>query len=342
MSNLYTTAAMLQVVNSLKRPKTFILDKFFGTVQTEEAEEIHFDVEIGKRRIAPFVSPVSQGKLVERLGFTTNTFSPAYIKPKTPVRPSAALKRAIGENIGVSTLSASERRAAILANILKDHAEQIARRQELMAIEALVSGTVTVTGEGYATKIVNFGRSSDLSIVLASGSKWTDAGANPIDDLEEAAELVHKLEGASVTDFVMDPDAWRVFRKNEQVQKLIDLRRADGAGPLNLGPGDYSAGARFVGTLGTFNIWVYSEFYEDDAGTIHPVLASGTIIGTGPELAGVRAYGAIQDEEAGLQALPLFPKSWVEQDPSHRIVMTQSAPLTVPTRPNASFSMKVF
>jgi hypothetical protein len=55
---------------------------------------------------------------------------------------------------------------------------------------------------------------------------------------------------------------------------------------------------------------------------------------------GVKAFGAIQDHES-LEAVPYFSKSWLEEDPSRRMVMTQSAPLLVPYRPNASLCATV-
>jgi len=60
-----------------------------------------------------------------------------------------------------------------------------------------------------------------------------------------------------------------------------------------------------------------------------------------PELDGVRCFGAIKDEEAGFQALPYFPKSWLEKDPAVRYLLMQSAPLPVPYRVNASFCATV-
>jgi len=41
-----------------------------------------------------------------------------------------------------------------------------------------------------------------------------------------------------------------------------------------------------------------------------------------------RHYGAIQDVEfPGDVSVSRFPKSWIEKDPSRRILMVQSAPL---------------
>jgi len=342
MDHLYRTDAMLGAIRSLKRPKPWILETYFPLVQTEESEEIHFDVEIGKRKLAPFVAPTAQGVIVERNGFQTNTFRPAYIKQKTPLRPGAALRRAMGEQLGGGQLTAAQRQAANLAQTLYDHVDRITRRLNHMATEALVSGTVTVKGEGYAPHVVNFGRSSDLSIALTGVDKWDDEDADPIRDIEEAIELVHEIEGASIYRVTMDPVAWRLFKANRRVQAILDNRRAAGANTAEFGGLDLAKGAQFGGTFGSFEVWIYSEFYEDpDTGETKPVLPAGTVIGASDDMQGVRAFGAIHDEEAGIQALEFFPKSWVEKDPGVRFVMTQSAPLVVPTRPNASFCMTV-
>lgn len=46
------------------------------------------------------------------------------------------------------------------------------------------------------------------------------------------------------------------------------------------------------------------------------------------------------DEEA-LIATEFYPNSWVERNLWARAIITQSAPLVVPTRPNSTFSMSV-
>lgn len=229
-----------------------------------------------------------------------------------------------------------------MASILADHADQITRRLNLMAAESLVDGRVTVKGDGYGTTVVDFQRDENLTIELSGSDLWSHADSDPISDIEDAIEVVHEIEGASVYKVAMDPVAWRWFKKNKRVMEILDVRRAAGANTVEFGGLDLASGAQFGGVFGTFEVWVYSEYYEDpDTGDTRPVLPAGTVIGAGPDLGGTRAFGAIHDEDAGIQALEMFPKSWVEQDPSVRFIMTQSAPLTVPTRPNASFSMKV-
>lgn len=343
--DMYSTNAMLPTLRSLLRPKMGLLDLWFGLQQTEESEDIHFDVEVKGRAIAPFVSPNSVGKVIDRQGFQTKTFRPAYVKVLTPIRPNAYLKRAMGEKIGIGDLTAQQRKEAILASTMLDHVEQVDRRLNLMAVEALISGQVTVEGEDYPTTTVNFGRDSDLSVVLSGTARWSEDGATPIDDIEAAIQLVGELEGVDVPVIVMDPQAAKAFRRNKQVQEILDIRRASGdptAQLAGLGLATPPNGLTLLGSFGSFVVFVYADYYQDAAGVTHPVLPAGTVLGGSPAIEGTRAFGAIQDEEAGVQALPLFMKSWVEKNPGVRYLLTQSAPLVVPRRPNASFSIKVF
>ncbi len=338
MADMFSTDVLIRTVNSLKIAPSFLLDQFFPNIQTEESEEIHFDVQNRTRRIAPFVSPLVAGKVVEAQGFATKTFKPAYLKPKTPFDPRRPLRRAMGEQIG-GNLTPQDRLRMNLAMVINEHVQMINRRLEVMAAEALRLGQITVTGDDYPTQVVNFGRDAGHTIVKGGGSKWGDNGISPLDDLQDWAQTVLKTEGAQPMDVVMDVNAWKKFRVDPDVKDRLDTRRVvDNAMSQSA---QMQEGGVYMGTVDSFNIYAYAGWYIDDAGVEQPILPSGTVIMSGQQLEGVRAFGAIQDHDAGLIALPYYPKSWVTPDPSQRWLMTQSAPLVVPTRVNASLSASV-
>jgi hypothetical protein len=338
MPQIYDTGVLTGVVNSLQAPPSFLVDTFFPTIQTEESEEIHFDVEDDVMAIAPFVSPVVEGQIVNEQGYTTKSMKPAYIKPKTPVSPTRALKRLPGEPIA-GNLSNAARMERIVATDLMMHRKLIDRRREWMAAQVLRTGAVTISGDKYPTTAVNFGRAGALTVVKTVGNKWGDAGISPLDDLATWGELVQDNSGSAAITVVMDTAAWKVFRANSQVQSRLDLLRAGGSPTLALDAKlDY--GGTYRGSIDGFNIWVYAGTYKDDAGSIQKMLPTGTVLMVGA-LEGVQAFGAILDEEAGLQALPYFSKSWLIPDPGRRMLMTQCAPLLVPYRPNASLCATV-
>lgn len=353
--DLFTTHYLFGVISSLLQTPSFFLDRYFPNVVVSESEEIHFDVIDKTRRLAPFVSPVVAGRVVNEQGFTTKTFKPAYIKPKTPFNPSSAIRRGAGEPIG-GNLTPLQRMQVRVNNVLMDHVDMIYRRLEWMAVRALADGGVTVSGENYQSVTVDFGRSASHSVTLTGGNRWGQPGVKPLALLDTWKLIALKTCGANLTDVVMDTDAWSVFKVDADVASRFV--RFQGSGQTTLmTSAPVHEGATYMGTIDGYNIYVYAGWYRDiDAegdNVDHPMMDSGRVILTGSQLEGVRAFGAILDEGAwnpqmpgataqpGVLSVPISAKSWVDHDPAVRWLMTQSAPLIVPTRVNASFSAKV-
>jgi hypothetical protein len=339
--DVFSTNVLVRVVESLIAPQSFLLNNFFPNVQTENTEEIHFDTRTKKRRMTPFVSPLVEGKIVQSNGYKTATFKPAYTKDKRVFDANRPFRRSAGESIGGS-LSPMERMMALLRTDLADQIEMLQRRQEWMAAQVLRTGAVTVSGDLYDTVSVSFGRDAALTVVKPGGSKWTDAGVNPLKDLADYAQLVFRKSGAMPVDVVMDPDAWAVFKEHAKVESRLASQRALGQLPTMMQGAKVESGGTLMGTIDNFNIWAYADWYIDDAGVEQPMLPSGTVlVGSAGQLEGYRAYGAIKEEKAGLQGMPYFPKSWINEDPAVRYLLMQSAPLVVPYRPDACLASTV-
>ncbi len=336
--DIFTTGVLQRVVSGLPSPQLpFFSNSFFPAEQRESAEEIYFDIDTGLRRLAPFVSPIVAGQVVASRGFTTQSFKPAYIKDKRVFDANRAFKRIPGETIG-GQMDPVTRLQAALRLEMEDQIEMLNRRIEVMAVEALRTGKVTVEGDLYPTVELNFGRDVALTKALTTTARWGESGVKPLADLQKWSLLVTEKSGATANTVVMDIEAWKIFAADADVQKLLDRFR--GADKLN--PTVTGEGGRYMGSVGDFDIWVYVGWYvHPTTGALTPYLPSHTVIVTGPDLEGTRAFGAIRDEEAGFQALPYFAKSWVEKDPAVRYLLMQSAPLTVPYRVNASLCATV-
>lgn len=339
MPDLFSTDVLNGIVRNLKVPRTGILDRYFPSVQTEESEEIHFDRETGKRRISPFVSPLVEGQIVEEEGFQTDSFKPAYIKDKRPFDANRPFKRVIGEQLGGS-LSPAARMEQIVAVTLADQLSMLTRRFELMAVKTLVDGKITIVGDKYPSTVVNFSRAAALDPADLTGTaRWSEAGSAPLDDLQTWSDLVVLQEGVAPVDVILAVDVWKEFRKHADVKDRLDTRRVVGGGPLDLGA-QLGEGMTFRGTIDGFNIFTYSGWYVDPADDVEKkIFPDGGVLMVGP-VEGVRAYGAIRDHDT-LIAMPWFVKSWLEQDPSVRFLLLQSAPLMVPFRINATLSVDV-
>jgi hypothetical protein len=344
--SLYDTAALVAMVEQMKPPSSFLLDNFFPGATQSTTEFVAVDVYVGKRRLAPFVSPLVEGKFVESLGMSTTQFKPAYVKPKTRLDPFRPIRRMIGEQIGGSQMAPVEREAQNLAFELSEQITSIDRRLEWMAAQALVNGSVVISGENYDAQTVSFGRDSSLTVTLTSNNRWLVSGAigstaTPSENLMDWSGLVMKASGLPVTDVVLTPSAWKGFRRDPQVADVI--RSFANAEPSFAASGvKASIGGQPLGQWGPYRLWLYFDWFIDPAdNTEKPMLADGTVLLLSSELNGTRAFASVIDPEVGYAAVPYAPKSWTTQDPAARWLMTQSAPLVIPTQVNACLAATV-
>jgi hypothetical protein len=342
---IYSTEELIGVIYAQEPLVPYWLN-FFPGEMTFEREQIDFDMVGDDRRLAPFVAPNVQGKVMRDKGYTTKSFKPAYVKPKHVVDPSRAIKRRAGEPL-LGTLSLQDRFDAVVAENLMWERKAIERRLEWMAAQAVIHGAVTVVGDDYPAVTVDFGRDPSLTIALAGAAKWvsTNTGVNPLKDLEDARRQVHRLAKSGVTRLTFGLDAWDAFTSFDTVRELLhntyrgsdtEFNRAVSDGS----PQEYRGFISGQNGMGRLELWTYDDEYEEENGTMVPFLDSGTVVGTGPGLQGVQCFGAIRDR-AALRAMRMFPKMYEENDPSTVYTLTQSAPLVVPAQPNACFAMKV-
>ena len=334
---LLDTRELMGVIETRQPLLTFWLDRYFNNSFFSDSEYIDFDVVDRGRRLAPFVVPNVQGQPVLQQGEYTRRFKPAYVKPKDAVDPNRLLKRRMGEALGGS-MTPQEREDAIVADILQEHRDMITRRWEWMACEAATKGEVTVSGENYPTRTVQFGRAAANNVVLSGGALWDAGTADPLANIRTWNTQVFR-SGSAGRDLIMGVDAADAFFQNAKVSDALETRRGS-ATTLE----KYNVSGSpvvFHGTLvGGINIFTYNDVYEDNDGIEQPFLASDEVILIG-DIAGTRAFGAIMDRRAGWEAQAIFPKMWEQEDPSGLFIMSQSAPLMIPGRPNASLRASV-
>ena len=343
---IFDTLTLMEVIRVQKPPTTYWLDAFFPTTVTFETEEILFDTVVDMRRLAPFVAPNVQGRVMREIGYSTKTFRPAYTKPKHVVTPQRAIPRMAGETI-TGSMSLAERYNAIVAENMRLEKEMILRRQDWMACQAIVNGAVTVVGDDYPSVTVDFGRDASLSSILTGAALWSAVStANPLADITSARQASFNIGRTPIDRLTFGLTAWSWFTQNAAVKDLLSTLYRGSDTTFNRAVPD-AAPYQFMGALmgqggaGRLDLYTYNDMYEDDQFVAQPYMDQSTVVGTGSGLKGIRCFGAIQDHRAGLVATDMFPKMWDIEDPSATYTMTQSAPLMVPAQPNGSFRLKV-
>lgn len=334
----YTTHDLLQLLRIDRTPDPFFLNNFFGSQINFDTEWIDFDRVDEGRRLAPFVAPTAQGKPIAKDGYTTKRFKPAYVKPKGIIDPSQLINRRAGE-VYTGSMSPAERRDAVIADMVRKFRNQIIRRWEWMAAQAVLYSAVTVTGENYPTVTVNFGRDATLTSTKTGTAAWTNTASTPQEDLEGMIRKMRDLSGYGVSSVVMGTAAWTAYSKHASTKELLETRRGS-TSTAELGPG-LGLPYTFKGQIGDIGVWVYSDKYENDSGVQTDFMDPRDVFGVSSEgFQGHRCFGAIMDKRAGYQPLEIFSKIYEVEDPSAEILLMQSAPLMVPKEPNASFRIR--
>lgn len=326
--DIFDIAVLNRTVEQIVPEYGFLTRTFFPGSSVQNATTIMIDTRKRARRIAPFVSPYVQGQLVEKQGFKTFSISPAYIKDKRVFDPNAPFFRTYGEQL-MGSMSPMERQAASVRVETADQIEMLNRRIEVMVGEVLATAKLTIVGELYPEQQLDFQRDSELTVALTGSDEWGDTGVGPITDLQAWAQLVFSKSGVRPSTVVMTLDAYQVFMASTQVVDWLKQYNRDGATVNNNAvEGD---DGWYAGKIGGFDIWVYSGVYIDPIDNVEKdILPPMTVILGGKGIQGYRAYGAIRDEKAGLQARAYFTKSWIEEDPPVRYLMMQSAPIVAP------------
>jgi hypothetical protein len=287
-----------------------------------------------------------QGKLVEQRRYQTNIYKPAYIKDKRAPDPRKPVMRMIGERIGGGDLSGAEREMANINFEMADQIDMINRRLEWMAATTLQTGKLTVTGEGFPTEVIDYGRDSSLTVALTGSAQWTAANiaagnASPTQNIEAWQHNALRLSGAQLSDIIFTTSAWEGFIADPVVKGAVYYPKL-GEGGNVINPGAQIApGAVYKGRWGQYDLWLYNDWFVDDNGVEQPMLIDGTVMLCGAAMMGTRAFAQILDPAFNYAALPYAPKTWVEEDPAQRILLMQSSPLVIPSRVNASFCATV-
>jgi hypothetical protein len=344
---IYDTNTLVEVVPNLKTSQNWLADRFYPNIIEADSEFVSIDVDVGKRRMAPFVSPLVEGRLIEQRRYQTNTFKPAYTKDKRAPDLRKPVRRMIGERIG-GDMSGEERQMANLEFELTDQIDMLNRRIEWMAASALEYGQVTIAGDGFESVTVNFGRDASLSVTLTGTSAWgvpanfTAAGKDPLPTayIEGWQRQILQVSGAVVTDVVFTTAAWALFMNSVFAEGAIFYPKLGDGNALNPGA-EIKQGAVFKGWWGQYQCWLYNDWYVDPTNTEQPMITDGMVILCGEQLMGTRAFGQIMDPRFNYEPMAYAPKTWISDDPAQQYVMMQSSPIVIPSRVNACLAANV-
>jgi predicted lactoylglutathione lyase len=310
------------------------------------------------RKVAPFVSPKSEGRPIYSKREAVSRVTTAYIKLKDSVSPSDFTGK---REIGAGELGAAGQRAPLtpqqrydyrVAEITRQHTVAIDNRIEIMCFEAIANGVVEVRDDETNTvDVVDFGRDPSHTITLLAGARWNEAGVNPLDSFTAWKRLARRPKGnessqrhgAAATLWVMGREAAEAFRKNEEVRKELDTNYVRASQTvINTGALE-GLDIEYIGKLNNGDdVWMYNEYVEDEDGNLIEIMDPRDVIGiNAPAMNGQLAYGTIENFKANLGSLDRFPSMFANTDGSAHFLQNEAAPMVFPVNPNATLRARV-
>jgi hypothetical protein len=305
----YETKTLLAPFDEGPLVHTFLRDTFFGDRQYPPTSLIEFDFRRGRRKMAPFVAPLIGGKLMERQGFETRFFRAPRIAPVRGLRTPDLESRLMGENI-YSARSPADRAAELLAEDAIYCDDAITRREEWMCRNVLVNGKITVVADTGYQMVIDFTQTSGAAAVNHDipAVKWDVAsGSDPLADLEASRLNTIKASGVSPNVVLMGANAAKVFIRNPQVAALLDKMRYTIA---TVEPIIQDPAVVRIGKVPGMEIYEYAEYFEDDTGTLFPMLPDNFVMLLSTTVPNKIVYGAFtQLEDAKAQRFVTYQES---------------------------------
>ena len=332
--DMFETREMLDKFEQIPPKKTYLRDTFFSNVVTFRTEKVDIDIVKGGRRMAPFVSPMLPGKIVDHAGYRTSTIEVPLVKPKMVTHAHELQHRMPGEAIYGDRTPADRANERLTLDMVELD-DLITRREEWMCAQALFTGGITITGDGVSASV-----SYDIDAkTLGVSAKWSASGSDPIADLKGYHRAIVKRCGLGPTVCIMASNVVDVFAKHATVLTTLDNLRVNRG---QIDPEYYNdLGLTYYGYIKELglNIFSYDAWYLDDDGVDQPMVPANKLLLANPSARTMLAYGAITEVTENGQFVTYeearVPTSWVEKDPARRYLMLQSRPLPVPIMADA-------
>lgn len=347
-SELLEWETLTEAINEMKAPNNFLMRKFFGRAVPVSTRRINLSVIRRGRKIAPFVHRDGAALLTDGRSEEHFSVEPPHVRNKRAMSPTELLsKRRAGTVIFPTVEAQSNAMAEYMASEFEMLMDDIMNSEEWLAANIL-RGTVSYTSQDEVAFDITLPRAAANNITLTGSDLWDTTTAKIRKDFLTAMQVINDAVSLNVTDVILGSAAAEAFLDNAEVRAILDVRRMATGTPDLTNQIDPETGALFLGEyVHGIKIWRYARTVSVNGVSedlIRPDYAE--FIANSPAAQFVTYYGAIEDmdaigENGEVLQSPRFSKSWIEKDPSRRMLLVESNPLPYLRRPDSTLSMKV-
>ena len=350
--NVFDTHHLLMAVEQLTPAPSFLLNRYFPTNAATDifsTDDVLVEYKDGSKKLAPFVAPRKGGVTMLRKGYTMERYTPPFVAPRRALTIDDLNKKGFGEAL-YSKLTPAERQNVLLMKDASELGDFITRREEAMAAEIMLNGGCIMkhiaddAAAGDAMEIRFYEGETNPS-TYTPATKWGEAGANIIADLDQMVQMLTK-KGLRASDLVCSPDVADAIVNNAAIKELLNIRNYHVG---DVSPTELAPGAAIVAKLNVrgriISVISYDEGYTDDSGDDALFIPSGKCVLTAPA-AGRTLYGAVSQVEQSDGAFHTYPGKRVPKYISNpegntRTLTISSRPLPMPNAKGSFISAEV-
>ena len=336
--SIYDPRTMGKLVERMPKVHTFVRDTFFCNRETFDTQKIDVDFKKGNRALAPFVHKKKGGATIDNEGFQTNTYEPPLVAPNKITTIDDILKRTPGESL-YNGKSPNQRAVEKMQRDFTELDEMITRREEWMCCQSLFRGKILILDKNGKAIQEEIDFQFTNKETLKTADSWKTKKGGKIAQLKAWRKQVQKKGFVNCNICLMGSDALEAFLSDEEVQKMLDVRRFEVA---VIAPKELPNGATYIGTIHEIgmDIYTYNEWYLDNWTNAEkpedkPLLPDNIVALLSTEANYSMYYGAVGIvDEAGKTIAVVegsrIPEQWVERRPARRFLQLSSAPIPVP------------
>lgn len=243
-------------------PKPTLMMSFFANKETYDTEIVELDKRFKGARVAKFVNPDAVADGTEKLSFDNYTFKLPTMQDLQTLTGKELKKRLLGENVYAAKTPA-QKGAIITKEIQTEQRDMVEVAMELMAIDAVFNGQLTIVGKG-ENRVLSFNRKASHTIVLGSGNYWDEGTSVPDEDIETFIDLIGQA-GSNATHMIGRFATMRHFVKNDVIKAELDNKRIEN-GEIRFKSMLDVDGSIYYGKYKGIELWGYEGNYVDSNG----------------------------------------------------------------------------
>lgn len=338
----------LKKVNERYSLENFFVDTFFTRSAPVAFTSIDISTVKSTNGIAPYVSFLKQGEIVESMSESITEVKPVYQQLLVSFTAEDMITTPENSAIYVNQNTQVNLLAQKIDAELDDKIPYFARRTIQQCVESVTTGKITAKGKSIE-RIIDYAFNANQFVILAGGNLWSDtANSKPLEDFKTWNKVVKSNTGLKINIAIGDELAINALVKHPDFQ--AGFKGDDNYKPIIYTPHPVEKypDATYIGRLIELGVDIYcwdGDYTDkvDGVKTAKQYMPTGTIVVGNSTEKGSVEFGAIVNTNipTGKIAVEVYVQRLFDKNGKGMTMPMESNSLAVPTNKSNFLTAKV-